>query len=759
MTSRRPVPHFAGLVLPLLLALVAGCGGDDAADPWLEGPLTFRHQIIDPSPPGGADCCTDVCAVGDLDGDGMADIVVGGEHATGPGLVWYAAPLWERRDIASGQFTTDMELADMDGDGRLDIVVGDTDRGLIWLANPGAIDGAWTAHDIGAGYVHDVETGDLDGDGDIDVVTCDKTAVTLWLRGATGDWTSRTLVTRDGEGSALADLDGDGDLDVVLGGLWYETPADPAGDDFVRHDFATWPDDARVACGDVDGDGDIDVALSASEGDGGLAWFAAPADPRAPDWAVHPVGDRTLNGAHTLVLADLDADGRLDLVTAEMHTGGKLVLVYLQADAGWTEMVLGRDGSHNMQVADLEGDGDLDIVGKNYGGVGRRLEAWFNQTADLALVPTAPPAGDWAYRALDDARGDDQFGKMGLVSCDVDADGWPDLAAGSLLYHNPATADADAAWRRTALPDGVDVCVALDVDGDERCDLLAFRGAEALWLEAADAAGETWTATVVAAVPDARTQGHAVAQLVPGGHPELVFTRGMALFRLAIPADPAGAPWELYRISDATEEEGLVVGDLDGDGALDVVTSTADGFHLRCFVNPGPGAADPAGGWPSYPLASSPARLDRLALVDMDGDGRDDLVATEESMDLHFDAGLAWFRRPDDPLREPWARTRLLTLRSANSLGVADFDGDGRPDLAVAEHTDMQPDRVAADNRTLLLLNRGPAQPWAVHMVDVGPRSSHLGMLPVDLDRDGRMDLVSIAWRQFRSLHTWSQRG
>ena len=143
----------------------------------------------------------------------------------------------------------------------------------------------------------------------------------------------------------------------------------------------------------------------------------------------------------------------------------------------------------------------------------------------------------------------------------------------------------------------------------------------------------------------------------------------------------------------------------------------------------------------------------------MDGDGRDDLVATEESMDLHFDAGLAWFRRPDDPLREPWARTRLLTLRSANSLGVADFDGDGRPDLAVAEHTDMQPDRVAADNRTLLLLNRGPAQPWAVHMVDVGPRSSHLGMLPVDLDRDGRMDLVSIAWRQFRSLHTWSQRG
>ena len=85
-----------------------------------------------------------MCAVGDLDGDGMADIVVGGEHATGPGLVWYAAPLWERRDIASGQFTTDMELADMDGDGRLDIVVGDTDRGLIWLANPGAIDGAWS---------------------------------------------------------------------------------------------------------------------------------------------------------------------------------------------------------------------------------------------------------------------------------------------------------------------------------------------------------------------------------------------------------------------------------------------------------------------------------------------------------------------------------------------------------------------------------------------------------------------------------------
>ena len=217
--------------LPLAaLLFVAGCGGkSQPASPVIDGPVAFRRQVVDAAPPGGEDCCTDVCAAGDLDGDGYADLVLGGEHADGPGLFWYQYPQWDKRPLASGQFTTDMQLADIDGDTHLDIVVGDTDRGLLWLRNPGDLKADWPAQVVAPGYVHDLEVGDIDGDGDVDAATCDKHAVRIHLQTAPGPWQSRTLVEREGEGTHLADLDGDGDLDLVLGGLWFATGISRAG--------------------------------------------------------------------------------------------------------------------------------------------------------------------------------------------------------------------------------------------------------------------------------------------------------------------------------------------------------------------------------------------------------------------------------------------------------------------------------------------------------------------------------------------------
>ena len=63
---------------------------------------------------------------------------------------------------------------------------------------------------------------------------------------------------------------------------------------------------------DYDGDGDLDVVATGWSPDGRIAWFENPGDP-THKWAMRMIKDHWSN-AVTVVLADLDRDGRLDIV-------------------------------------------------------------------------------------------------------------------------------------------------------------------------------------------------------------------------------------------------------------------------------------------------------------------------------------------------------------------------------------------------------------------------------------------------------------
>jgi hypothetical protein len=358
------------VALSLLLAAAAARGTE------------FEHAIIDPA--GPADPWVKIAA--DLDGDGRADVAIGGR--SGP-LVWYAAPDWKKREIARGGYrTVDGEAADIDGDGDLDLVAGE-----LWYENPrpGA-DGAepWKAHRIGTVRTHDVEVGDLDGDGRLDVAARDQSGfgskagnkIHLWFREAGGSWEYRELACPHGEGLRLADLDRDGDLDILIGSRWSENPADARKDAWSERIIARdWHEDAAVDAGDIDGDGRLDVALSRSEGEYRLSWFQAPADPRAADWKEHVI-DASLDFAHGLALADLDGDGDLDVTAAEMHQSKRRrVMVYINEGRGssWSPRVLATTGSHNLRLADLDGDGRPDILGANWSGPHQPIESWLNR--------------------------------------------------------------------------------------------------------------------------------------------------------------------------------------------------------------------------------------------------------------------------------------------------------------------------------------------------------------------------------------------
>ncbi|HUT94850.1 MAG TPA: VCBS repeat-containing protein [Thermoguttaceae bacterium] len=141
-----------------------------------------------------------------------------------------------------------------------------------------------------------------------------------------------------------------------------------------------------MAIGDVNGDGRPDIILAPAELKGGthrIAWYEAPADAKSGGWKQHIFEGPVETVVHALAVADFDGDGTLDLVAAHMHQGKspQEVVVYLNAGGGlhWNRQVIATTGSHDVVAADLDGDGRPDILGANHGGPFQPVELWLNR--------------------------------------------------------------------------------------------------------------------------------------------------------------------------------------------------------------------------------------------------------------------------------------------------------------------------------------------------------------------------------------------
>lgn len=365
--------------------------------------VPFVSVVVDTA--GSGDCK----GAGDLDGDGFVDGVLGG--AT---LAWYRSPQgtagsFTRYLIADAdvEYSTDCQVVDVNDDGALDIVVPDSNR-LRWYENPGAGVGVWSAHEIGqdATWMHDVQVAHLNLDGRIDVVTRREGSTDIWLQGAASSpggppvWTHRTVSTLSGEGTAVGDVDMDGDVDIVAGGTWLEHPSQPleTAGPWAAHPIAaiaagplpvanlTW---GSVTVADMDGNGRNDIVYGPMEATGRkLAWYSS-AD--ATTWTEHLIAPGQIAaGLHNLVVADIDRDGLLDVVTARMHTyAPSSVSVWTRTTpTTWSEQVVGQQGMHNPRVADFGRDGDLDIFGSNY--VGTAPLRLYRNELPAPLPPAAP---------------------------------------------------------------------------------------------------------------------------------------------------------------------------------------------------------------------------------------------------------------------------------------------------------------------------------------------------------------------------------
>ena len=366
--------------------------------------ISFDHVILDRK--GPKDPWAKIA--GDINGDAFPDVVIGGRQ--GP-LVWYAYPTWSKAVIADGGYkTVDGELGDVDGDGDLDIVMG----GLIWYENPrpggDPAKRKWRAHKVADHPTHDVELADLDCDGDMDIITRDQSEfghkagnrIHIWRQDSGDKWTEKVIDCPHGEAIAIGDIDSDNDPDIVIGGIWFENNRDIVNGAWNKHRFADWHPNATVQIADINGDARPDVVLSPSELKGQfykISWFEAPSDPKSEDWTEHIIAEPVECVIHGLVTADINGDGMIDVVSSEMHQGvdPDEVAVFINRANGsaWKKQIISSRGSHFIRAADIGNDGDIDIIGANWSGGYQPIEMWENKSADLLKGGTYIPNGVW----------------------------------------------------------------------------------------------------------------------------------------------------------------------------------------------------------------------------------------------------------------------------------------------------------------------------------------------------------------------------
>ncbi|MBI3464347.1 MAG: VCBS repeat-containing protein [Planctomycetes bacterium] len=725
----KPIRQAAFLLICFALPVPISAAAQPA------GPVKFRRHLIDDAPPRQPY----YKMVGDVNLDGHADIVVSGR--AGP-LVMYAGPKWEKTTIATEGYNGGVngELADIDHDGDLDIVMG----GVVWFRNPQRGGGQWEPQRIDTQNIHDVEVADLNGDGRLDVVCRDQSAfgrrgneIFIYYQEGQTSWRKEVQSCPHGEGLKVADIDADGRAEIVIGGIWHRNDAGK----WTPYTFAPdWTEpDTKVEVGDINGDGRPDVVLTPAELKGQqykISWFESPEGDKSATWREHVIVPDIECVIHSLGLGDFNQDGRLDMAFAKMHQGQppNEVCVMINVDGGgrWEKNVIGTAGSHDIVVADLDADGDLDIVGANHAVV-HPLEMWENLHVSAA-APQQPSSklDSWVRHVVDADR---PARAVFILPGDLDGDNHPDIVTGGVWYKNPGP--ASGTWQRAVIgPPLNNLATLYDFDGDGDLDVLGTEGGRQLgpgegnvfhWARNDGSGHFTILNNIEPAVGDF-LQGVSVARRSRAGPLEVGLSwhngTGKGVQMLTVPQSPATDPWRWRRISTEDQEESLSAGDIDRDGDLDLLLGT------KWLRNDG-------ASWSMHTLGGS-FQPDRSRLVDINRDGRLDVVVGEKNISLP--GKVFWYEQPESATSR-WIEHVIAEVVGPLSLDVADMDGDGDLDVVVGEHNLKQP----ATAKLFVFENQDGGKTWLPHHIHTGDEH-HDGTIAVDIDLDGDLDIISIGW-------------
>jgi predicted nucleotidyltransferase len=615
--------------------------------------------------------------MGDLNMDGRLDLAIASSgttsvsvflNTTAPGA---AVPSFAaKQDFATGIGNSWVAIGDMNNDGKPDLASANNTTNTVSVLLNATAPGAVTCNfapkqDFVVGnQPASVVVGDLNGDGKLDVATSHTVSSKASVRfnttapGAAVMSLSAVQVFDTGTGPfsiGLRDLNGDGRADLVTPNrdantvsVLLNTTA-PGADTPTfssKADLTVGSQPLTVAFADFNGDGKPDIT-SANRNDGTVSVLlnTTAIDPATPSFtAKQDFG----TGANPLSvrMGDVNGDGNPDLAVANVNSNTVSVLLNNTTPGAATPSLAAKQdfatgpGPGSVATGDVNGDGKLDLAVTNTGSGGNTVSVLLNTTAPGAAVPSFALKQDFASGSL----------PRSVTMGDLNGDGKLDLAFGnngsanvSVLLNTTAPGDVTvsfAARQDFATAAGPFSVTLGDLNGDGKLDLAVV-----------NESASNLSVLLNTTAPGATTPSFAPKQ------------------------DFATGPFPVS----------VTAGDLNGDGRLDLAVASQGSNNASVLLNTtAPGAATPSfAAKQDFATGSLPIPV---ALGDVNGDGKLDLVVPNNSSNNV--SVLLNTTVPGAATLNFTARQDFATGVAPRSITLGDLNGDGKPDLAVANQND-----------------------------------------------------------------------
>jgi hypothetical protein len=628
-------------------------------------------------------------AVADLDGDGRNDIVTANEESNTVSVLLANASggFVLHQEYPVGEGPVAVAVADFDGDGRLDLATANSmsnDVSVLLKRDDGYADEIRLALAAGSGPAHLVAA-DLDADGAQDLAVANQAANTLSLIPGAGDGTFGAPVDLPvglGPRHVIATVLGAGPRPVLISvnresnDLTVLRANGAGGFDFPESVPVGTNPRAAALIG-LDGGGFPGLVVS-NPGSGDLSLLRG-----AAGGTFLPQTRVPLNALPTrIAVGDFNRDGRDDVavVLFDGATGvslNELAVLYGDGTGGLGNMRLfgGRGATIDVAAAEVSGDSFIDLVTAN------------SDTDDISVMRGR---GDGGFET------DERF-RVGarprvVVAGYFNEDSKLDLAVlnqdsgdiSILIGNGDATFRPQTVLAFTGTPRAM---VAGDLDGDGHLDL---------------------------AVTD-----------LPGGMVSVYLGRGNGTFRAQSRYSTGGS---------GGSPRSIAIGDINGDGNPDLVVGNAASDSLAILIGDGEGGF-------AAPVTAGSALVGNFPLSvqvgDLDGDGADDVVfvngldpsdeATSQSPRVR-----TLFGKGDGGLEARTGAGPYAVDPDPRDLVLGDLNGDGRLDALT-----VHPGRKSVNH----LLGRGAGKLFAGVAMRAGNSPNAVAM--ADINEDRFQDIVT----------------